>query len=117
MAKDDNVMIPDEQTAEQTPTNDAAAEQSAERKIAKAEKSLQAQLKAMKKVKLTIPEDPNNPDDVVPIIWNGIMYSIPRGIEFDVPEVIRDIWQESYTKTQAVNKRVRESTKKELKIQ
>lgn len=87
-----------------------------EARIAKEEKTLRQQLEDMPKVSLTIPEDPNNPDDVVPIGWNGIIYAIPRGIEFQVPVVIREIWQESYTKTMAVNKRIRESVKKELTI-
>jgi hypothetical protein len=103
-------------TPDKAAENDAKAEKAAERQLAKAEKSLHAQLKGMKKVSLTIPEDPNNPDDVVPITWNGITYAVPRGIEFEVPEVIRDIWKESYEKTQAVNKRIRESVKKEIKI-
>ncbi|WP_059049995.1 hypothetical protein [Paenibacillus senegalimassiliensis] len=102
--------------APETPVVDAAEEKAAEKKLAKQEASYKAQLKKMKKVKLTIPEDPLNPDDVVPVGWNGVIYAIPRGIEVEVPEVIRDIWQESYTKTQAVNKRIRESTKRELKI-
>lgn len=101
---------------EKTNASDIAAEKAAERKLTKQENALKAQLRKMKKVKMTIPEDPLNPDDVVPVGWNGIIYAIPRGIEVEVPEVIRDIWQESYTKTQAVNKRIRESTKKELKI-
>lgn len=103
-------------TPEQAAANDAAAEKSLERQITKAERSYKSQLEGMKKVSLTIPEDPNNPDDVVPITWNGITYAVPRGIEFEVPEVIRDIWKESYEKTQAVNKRIRESVKKEIKI-
>ncbi|OMD92990.1 hypothetical protein BSK49_00985 [Paenibacillus odorifer] len=91
-------------------------EKAAERKLAKQENGLKQQLKKMKKVLLTIPEDPLNPDDVVPIGWNGVIYAVPRGIEVEVPEVIANIWRESYQKTQEVNKRIRESTKKELKI-
>ncbi|MNH44375.1 hypothetical protein D3C79_1065270 [compost metagenome] len=52
----------------------------------------------------------------MPVGWNGIIYAIPRGQEFEVPEVIYDIWKDSYTKTQAVNKRVRENANKEIKI-
>lgn len=113
MAADEAAMTT---TPEQAAANDATAEKSLERQIAKAERSYKTQLEGMKKVSLTIPEDPNNPDDVVPITWNGITYAVPRGIEFEVPEVIRDIWKESYEKTQAVNKRIRESVKKEIKI-
>lgn len=106
-------VIPEDQDQNDTPTAD---EKASERKIAKQENALKAQLKKRKKVSLTIPEDPLNPDDVVPVGWNGIIYAIPRGIEVEVPDVIADIWRESYQKTQEVNKRIRESTKKELKI-
>lgn len=94
----------------------SAQEKKLESKIAKEERTLKAQLDAMPKVKIIIPEDSLNPDDIVPVGWNGIIYAIPRGIAFEVPEVIRDIWQESYAKTQAVNKRVRENANKEIKI-
>lgn len=121
--KIDEATTPEVAALEGTPTNEAtdqtevtAEEKSLERQIVAQEKSLRQQLDDMPKVKLTIPEDQNNPDDVVPIIWNGITFAVPRGIEFDVPEVIRDIWQESYSKTQAVNRRIRESVKKEIKI-
>lgn len=87
-----------------------------EAEIKNHEKTLIQQLKDMKKVPLEIPEDPNNPGDVVPIGWNGIIYSVPRGKEFMVPYVIRDIWKESYQKTKEVNKRIEQSTTKELKI-
>lgn len=103
----------DNQTGDQTESKEEKAQ---ERKIAAAEKSFKKQLDGMKKVTLTIPEDPLNPDDVVPVGWNGVIYAIPRGVEVEVPKVIADIWRESYQKTQEVNKRIRESTKKELKI-
>lgn len=95
---------------------DSAAEKNMERQLARQESALMKQLNKMKKVKITIPDDPLNPDDVVPVGWNGIIYAIPRGQEFEVPEVIYDIWKESYTKTQAVNKRIRENANKEIKI-
>jgi preprotein translocase subunit SecD len=94
----------------------AAQEKNLEAQIVAQEKTLKQQLKDMPKVTIHIPEDPNNPDDVVPIGWNGIIYAVPRGQDFEVPVVIRDIWQESYKKTQEVQKRIRESTKKEIQI-
>ncbi len=92
------------------------SEASLEAQIKKEEKSLKQQLDAFPKVKMEIPEDPNNPDDVVPIGWNGIIYAIPRGQQFEVPEPIYDIWKNSYDQTKAVNKRIRESTKKEIQV-
>ncbi|MEH7082964.1 hypothetical protein V7139_09550 [Neobacillus drentensis] len=87
-----------------------------EAKIAKEEKNLKKQLDAMPKVSIEIPEDPNNPDDVVPVGWNGIIYAIPRGQQFEVPKVIYEIWRESHKKTQEVNKRIRESVNKEITV-
>lgn len=92
------------------------SEASLEAQIKKEEKSLKQQLEAFPKVKMEIPEDPNNPDDVVPIGWNGIIYAIPRGQQFEVPQPIYDIWKNSYDQTKAVNKRIRESTKKEIQV-
>lgn len=66
---------------------------------AQEEQDLKAVLAARPKKTIHIPYDDNNPDDVVPIGWNGIIYSVPRGQEFEVPDVIADIWQESYSKT------------------
>ncbi|RGL39002.1 hypothetical protein DXC69_03005 [Paenibacillus polymyxa] len=119
MSDETNVVATEEENkkAEAEKQKKAAdLEKQLESKIAREEKDYKKQLAKMKKVTMTIPEDPNNPDDVVPVVWNGIVYTIPRGVEVEVPEVIRDIWRESYTKTQEVNKRIRESVKKELKI-
>jgi hypothetical protein len=85
-----------------------------EKKIRQEEKTLKQQLDEMKKIPLEIPEDPNNPDDVVAVGWNGIVYSIPRGRMFEVPEAIYHTWKESHEKTKAVNKRIRESITKEI---
>jgi hypothetical protein len=92
------------------------SEKNMEAQIAKQEKTLRQQLDEMPKVSIEIPEDPNNPDDVVPVGWNGIIYAIPRGQQFEVPNVIYDIWKESHKKTQEVNKRIRESITKEIQV-
>ena len=91
-------------------------EASLELQIREEEKSIQQQLKEMEQVWLEIPEDPNNPDDVVPIGWNGVIYAVPRGQRFKVPVAIYDVWNDSYQRTKEVNKRVRESVKKEIKV-
>lgn len=91
-------------------------EENLEKQIREQEKTIKQQLDAMKKVTIEIPEDPNNPDDVVPVGWQGIIYAIPRGIQFEVPVVIYEVWKESYQKTKEVNKRIRESTKKEIQV-
>lgn len=85
-----------------------------EAQIRREEKSVKEQLEAMPKVSIEIPEDPNNPDDVVPVGWQGVIYAIPRGQMFEVPKVIYDIWKESYQKTKEVNKRIR--SMKEINI-
>ncbi|WP_342440017.1 hypothetical protein NSS79_15425 [Paenibacillus sp. FSL L8-0436] len=115
MSETDEQVQKEEQAA-QNEKDLAASEKAGERQVARQESALMKQLAKMKKVKITIPDDPLNPDDVVPVGWNGIIYAIPRGQEFEVPEVIYDIWKESYTKTQAVNKRVRENANREIKI-
>lgn len=91
-------------------------EENMEAQLRKEEISIKQQLAKMKKVSIEIPEDPNNPDDVVPVGWQGVIYSIPRGQQFEVPQVIYDIWKESHEKTREVNKRIRESTKKEITV-
>jgi hypothetical protein len=92
------------------------SEANLEAQIKKEEKTLRQQLESFPKVPIEIPEDPNNPDDVVPVGWNGIIYAIPRGKQFEVPKPIYDIWKYSYEKTKEVNKRIRESTKKEIQV-
>jgi len=84
---------------------------------ARAEKSAAQQLKEMKKEKIIIPDDPQNPGDkVVPIGYNGVVYTVPRGVETEVPAAIASIWRDSYERTRAVNQRIDESTKKEIKV-
>lgn len=87
-----------------------------EAQIVREERTLKQQLAAMPKVSFEIPVDENNPDDMAIVGWNGIIYSIPRGVEVEVPVVIRDIWKESHEKTKAVNARIRESIRKEVVI-
>lgn len=92
-------------------------DKSLERKAANAEKNAKQQLAAMKKVPLIIPDDPLNPGDkVVPIGFNGIVYTVPRGVQVDVPEAIAQIYQDSYTRTREANQRIEESTRKEVKV-
>jgi hypothetical protein len=92
------------------------SEKQLEAEIIKQEKSLKAQLDEFPKVPIEIPEDPNNPDDVVPVGWNGIIYAIPVGQQFEVPKPIYDIWKESHEKTKAANKRIRDSINKEIQV-
>jgi hypothetical protein len=80
------------------------------------EKSLKETLDAMPKKTLHIPEDDNNPGDVVPIGWNGIIYAVPRGISFEVPEVIADIWQNAYTQTQKAKRKMTITENKEIAV-
>jgi hypothetical protein len=80
------------------------------------EQSLKARLDAMPKKSIHIPDDDNNPGDVVPIGWNGITYAVPRGIEFQVPEVIADIWQNSYSQTQKAKRKMTITENKEIAV-
>jgi hypothetical protein len=94
----------------------AKSEKQLEQDIVNEEKSLRAQLDSFKKVSIEIPEDPNNPDEVLPVGWNGIIYGIPVGQQFEVPEPIYKIWKESHEKTKEANKRIRDSIKKEIQV-
>lgn len=73
---------------------------------AQEEQSLKEQLAARPKKTLIIPRDPLNKDDVVPIGWNGIVYAVPRGIQFEVPDVIADIWNNAYQQTMKAEDRM-----------
>ncbi|MFF2156061.1 hypothetical protein ACFVVQ_12165 [Paenibacillus chitinolyticus] len=87
-----------------------------EAQIAREEKNMRQILDDMKKVSIEIPEDNNNPDDVVPVVWNGVVYAIPRGIRFEVPEAIYETWKYSHEKTKEVDRRIKKSTQTEIKI-
>jgi len=94
-----------------------ATEKSLEKQAAEAEKSAAQQLQEMPKVKIIIPDDPQNPSDkVVPVGFNGVIYTIPRGVTVEVPQVIAEIWQDSYERTRAVNQRIEKSTSQEIKV-
>ncbi|MMZ58146.1 hypothetical protein D1872_201140 [compost metagenome] len=101
---------------EKTPEQIQLEEKDMERQAAAAEKSVLEQLKAMPKVKIMIPDDPANPNDkVVPIGFNGVVYTVPRGKSVDVPQAIAEIYMYSYEKTREVNQRIENSTKTEIK--
>lgn len=92
-----------------------ATEKQLEKLAAEAEKSAAQQLKEMPKVQILIPDDPQNPSDkVVPIGFNGVVYTVPRGILTEVPTAIAEIWNDSYTRTRAANQRIENSTKQEI---
>lgn len=99
-----------------TPEEIAMSEKTLEAQAKAEEKTLKQQLKERPKKLIFIPEDPINPDDLATVTWNGITYAIPRGEQHEVPDVIADIWTESYKATQEVNKRIRESTRKEIQV-
>ncbi|KAF6564529.1 hypothetical protein G9G63_10330 [Paenibacillus sp. EKM202P] len=101
---------------EKTPEQMQMEEKALERQAAEAEKSVLEQLKAMPKVKIMIPDDPANPNDkVVPVGFNGVIYTVPRGKSVEVPEAIAEIYQYSYEMTREVNQRIENSTKTEIK--
>ena len=92
-------------------------EQSLERLAAQAEKTVAQQLKEMEKVEITIPGDPLNPNDkVVPIGFNGVIYTVPRDVPTKVPVAIAEIWRDSYKRTLEINQRIDDSVKKEVKV-
>lgn len=93
-----------------------AAKKQSELELMQEEKSLKQQLAEMPKKSLEIPEDPANPGDVVPIGWNGIIYAVPRGIEFEVPYVIYDIWKESQKASRQAQQKMDTLLKREIEV-
>lgn len=80
------------------------------------ELTLKQQLAERPKKTILIPNDDLNPDDVVPIGWNGIIYAVPRGKAFEVPDVIADIWNLAYEKTQAAKKKITISENRDIQV-
>lgn len=61
---------------------------------------VKAQLDAQKKVKILIPFNVENPnDDIAVVNVSGCKYQIPRGVEYEVPEEVARVWNESYVLT------------------
>lgn len=79
--------------------------------------SMKAKLDKLPKKSILIPFDMTNPKDlVVPVAVNGVVYAIPRGSVYEVPDVIADVWNESYMKTMQANQRIIVQTNNELMI-
>lgn len=87
-----------------------------EKELAKQEKTMKAILDAEPKKTIHIPENPLNPNEVVPVGVNGVIYAIPVGQDFEVPKSIYDTWKYSYEKTREANKKMDAVLKKEIKI-
>jgi hypothetical protein len=87
-----------------------------ERELAKEERSMKAILDAQPKKLIHIPENPMNPNEVVPVGVNGVIYAIPVGQDFEVPQSIYETWKYSYEQTRQANKRMEEVLKKEITI-
>lgn len=91
-------------------------EKQIEKEIAKQELTVKQLLDAEKKVPIFIPEDPLNPDDVVPVGINGVIYAIPRGAQFEVPESIYKVWKYSYDETVKANKKIKVEKNKDIQV-
>lgn len=64
-------------------------------------------LQAQPKTKIIIPKDPLNPKDRVAVVGiNGVIYAIPRGKQFEVPESIAKVFMKSFDKTQAAYEKI-----------
>lgn len=87
-----------------------------EKQMAKEELSIKEKLANEPKVPILIPYDELNPDDVVPIGLNGVIYAIPRGKEFMVPESIAKVWRNSYVETIKANEKAKRIMDKEIEI-
>lgn len=87
-----------------------------EREFKKAEKTMKDILAKEKKVTIFIPENPINPNEVVPVSLNGVTYAIPVGQDFVVPESIYNVWKYSYEETRKANAKMAQVLNKEIKI-
>lgn len=94
----------------------AKEEAKIEKAIAKEVQTMKDRLAAEPKKTIFIPENPLNPNEVVPVGVNGVIYAIPVGQEFEVPQSIYDTWKYSYEKTREANKKMDKVLKKEIKI-
>jgi len=81
-------------------------ETNSEHFLANQEKSTLEKLKGEKQVDIFIPESEIGDNSPFPVGINGVVYTIPRGKSFKVPESIYKVWHESYTKTIAANKKI-----------
>jgi len=104
--------LPVTETIEETPVNEATLE----RTFVKEEKTFKQMLEEQPKVDILIPENPNNPGEVVPVGINGVIYAIPTGQSFKVPQSIYDTWKYSYEKTREANKRMDDVLMREIII-
>jgi hypothetical protein len=96
--------------------SDKKVEKEIERKIAKEEQSFKEKLAKEKKVSIHIPDDPLNPDDVVPVGLNGVIFAIPRGQTFEVPESIYKVWKYSYDETVKANRKIKVEKNKQIQV-
>ena len=94
----------------------AADEEKMEKSLDKAEKSIKDYLESCKKVNILIPENPMNPSEVVPVVYQGVIYSIPVGQDFEVPSPIYETWKYSYDMTRKANQKMDKVLKKEISI-
>jgi hypothetical protein len=54
---------------------------------------------AQPKVKLFIPVDRNNPEKTKLVIVNGQDFYLAVGKQLEVPQVVAEVWQDSYSRT------------------
>jgi ribosomal protein S12 len=54
---------------------------------------------AQPKVKLFIPVDRSNPDKHREVIINGVQFILAVGKQLEVPQVVAEVWQDSYSRT------------------
>lgn len=94
----------------------AEEEKKIEADLAKQEMSMRKRLSKEKKVAIHIPDDPLNPDDVVPVGVNGVIYAIPRGQDFEVPESIYRAWKYSHDETVKANKKIAFEKNKQIQV-
>ena len=98
------------------PVKDVEETQAVQEVVEMDENNIRQILDEQKKKTILIPENPLNPNEVVPVSLNGVTYAIPTGIECEVPESIYKIWKYSYDETRKAQQKMGNLLNKKLEI-
>lgn len=74
-------------------------EAQAELELAESEKKMKTRLLAQTKKPIFIPDDGNG--NVQPIVVNGVIFSVKKGEQVEVPESVAEAWNYAYNATRA----------------
>lgn len=82
----------------------------------KTAKSVKEMIESDEMVKVVLPEDPQRPDSCAEIGLNGVVYTVPRGVEVEIPKCIYNVFLYSHQKTIQAMKDAGANMRKEIVI-